>query len=61
MRFVKCNIMQVTRKRTNEIEISYTLEGTVPEMVVLQEEIETVQNRIAMFVTSNYTTLKLGV
>ena len=33
MRFqpVKCNIMQITRKRTNKIEASYTLEGTVLE------------------------------
>ena len=31
MRFqpVKCNIMQITKKRTNKIEASYTLEGTV--------------------------------
>ena len=31
MRFqpVKCNIMQITRKRTNKIEASYTLESTV--------------------------------
>ena len=36
MRFqpVKCNIMQITRKRTNKIEASYTLEGTVFENVV---------------------------
>ena len=29
MRFqpVKCNIMQITRKKTNKIETSYTLEG----------------------------------
>ena len=35
MRFqpVKCNIIQITRKRTNEIEASYTLEGTVLENV----------------------------
>ena len=35
MRFqpVKCNIMQTTRKRTNKIEASYTLEGTVLENV----------------------------
>ena len=35
MRFqpVKCNIMQITRKRTNKIEASYTLEGTVLENV----------------------------
>ena len=30
---VKCNIMQVTRKGTNKIETSYTLEGTVLENV----------------------------
>ena len=30
---VKCNIMQTTRKRTNKIEASYTLEGTVLENV----------------------------
>ena len=30
---VKCNIMQITRKRTNKIEASYTLEGTVLENV----------------------------
>ena len=28
---VKCNIMQITRKRTNKMEASYTLEGTVLE------------------------------
>ena len=35
MRFqlVKCNIMQITRKRTNTFEASYTLEGTVLENV----------------------------
>ena len=35
MRFqpVKCNIMQIARKRTNKIEASYTLEGTVLENV----------------------------
>ena len=35
MRFqpVKCNIMQITRKITNKIEASYTLEGTVLENV----------------------------
>ena len=35
MRFqpVKCNIMQITRKRTNKIGASYTLEGTVLENV----------------------------
>ena len=35
MRFqpVKCNIMQITRKRTNKIEASYTLESTVLENV----------------------------
>ena len=35
MRFqpVRCNIMQITRKRTNKIEASYTLEGTVLENV----------------------------
>ena len=35
MRFqpVKCNIMQITRKRTNKMEASYTLEGTVLENV----------------------------
>ena len=35
MRFlpVKCNIMQITRKRTNKIEASYTLEGMVLENV----------------------------
>ena len=35
MRFqpVKCNIMQITRKRTNKIETSYTLEDTVLENV----------------------------
>ena len=35
MRFqpIKCNIMQITRKRTNTIEASYTLEGTVIENV----------------------------
>ena len=35
MRFepVKCNIKQITLKRTNEIEASYTLEGTVLENV----------------------------
>ena len=35
MRFqpVKCNIMQLTRKRTNKIEVPYTLEGTVIENV----------------------------
>ena len=34
MRFqpVKCNIMQITRKRTNKIEGSNTLEGMVLEM-----------------------------
>ena len=26
---VKCNIMQITRKRTDKIEAFYTLEGTV--------------------------------
>ena len=26
---VKCNIMQIPRKRTNKVETSYTLEGTV--------------------------------
>ena len=33
MRFqpVNCNLMQITRKRTNEIKASYTLEGTVFE------------------------------
>ena len=30
---VKCNMMQITRKRTNKIEASYTLEGTVLEYV----------------------------
>ena len=31
MRFqpVKCNIMQISRKRTNKTQASYTLEGTV--------------------------------
>ena len=35
MRFqpVKCNIMQITRKRANKIAASYTLEGTVLENV----------------------------
>ena len=35
MRFqpVKCNMMQLTNKRTNKIEASYTLEGTVLENV----------------------------
>ena len=35
MRFqpVKCNIMQITMKRTNKIEASYTVEGTVLENV----------------------------
>ena len=35
MRFqpVKCNIMQITRKRTNKMEASYILEGTVLENV----------------------------
>ena len=35
MRFrpIKCNIMQTTRKRTNKIEASYTLEDTVLENV----------------------------
>ena len=35
MRFqpVKCNIMQITRKRTNKTEAYYTLEGTVLENV----------------------------
>ena len=35
MRFqpVKCNIMQITSKRTNKMEASYTLEGTVLENV----------------------------
>ena len=35
MRFqpVKCNLMQITRKRTNKIEVSYILEGTVLENV----------------------------
>ena len=30
---VKCNIMQIIRKRTNKIEASYTLEGTILENV----------------------------
>ena len=30
---VKCNIMQIFRKRTNKIEASYTLEGMVLENV----------------------------
>ena len=30
---VKCNIMQITRMKTNKIEASYTLEGTVLENV----------------------------
>ena len=118
MRFqaVKCYIMQIIRKRTNKMEASYTLEGTVlgvtithdlrwnthisnmclkanrtlgflrrnlyqcpqdvkeaayrgivrpileygsyvwdPQGVVLQQEIETVQNMAARFVTSNYS------
>ena len=29
----KCNIMQITRKRTNKIKATYTLEGTVLENV----------------------------
>ena len=35
MRFqpVKCNIMQLTRKHLNEIQASYTLEGTILENV----------------------------
>ena len=35
MRFqpVKCNIMQITGKRTNKTEASYNLEGTVLENV----------------------------
>ena len=35
MRFqpVKCNVMQITRKRTNKTEVYYTLEGTVLENV----------------------------
>ena len=35
MRFqpVTCNIMQITKKRTNKIEVSYTLEDTVLENV----------------------------
>ena len=35
MRFqpVKCNMMQLTNKRINQIEASYTLEGTVLENV----------------------------
>ena len=35
MRFqpVKCKMMQLTRKRTNKIQASYTLEGTVLENV----------------------------
>ena len=28
IQLVKCNIMQITRKRINKIEASYTLEGT---------------------------------
>ena len=59
MRFqpVRCNKMQISRKRTNKIEASYTLEGSCvwdPQDVVLQQEIEKVQNRAARFVTSNY-------
>ena len=30
---VKCNIMQITRMKTNKIEVSYALEGTVLENV----------------------------
>ena len=30
---VKCNMMQLTNKRINKIETSYTLEGTVLENV----------------------------
>ena len=35
MRFqsIKCNIMQITRKRTSKTGASYTLEGTVLENV----------------------------
>ena len=35
MRFqpVKCNMMQMTRKYSNKIQASYTLEGTVLENV----------------------------
>ena len=35
MRFqpAKCNIMQITRKRIKKINVSYSLEGTVPENV----------------------------
>ena len=35
MRFqpVKCNMMQLTRKHSNKIQASYTLEGTVLENV----------------------------
>ena len=35
MRFqpVKCNMMQVTRKNTNKVQASYTLEGTVLQNV----------------------------
>ena len=35
MRFqpVKCNMMQLTNKRSNKIQANYTLEGTVLENV----------------------------
>ena len=42
MRFqpVKCNIMQITRKRIKKINVCYSLEGTVLENVKFQEEID---------------------
>ena len=33
---VKCNIMQITKKRTHKIAISYTLEGMVLETVSIK-------------------------
>ena len=55
---------QLTNKRINKIEASYTLDGTVlkngssvwdPYTKGLQEQLEKVQNRATRFVTRNYT------
>ena len=62
MRFqpVKCNMMQLTRKRIKKIHASYTLEGTNLENVESIKYLgvtitsDFVQKRAARFVTGNY-------
>ena len=56
MRFqpVKCNMMQLTNKRSNKPVLEYGSSIWDPHTHGLQEELEKVQNRAARFVTGNY-------